>query len=80
MVAEDMTKYLFSQDDNTQFALERLPLNNKQKLEIDYQNLDSYISNIKYGQTNFLFINLNLQEVKLQMLQLLFDLQELLLM
>ena len=36
-------------------------LDNLEKLEIDYQNLDSYISNIKYGQTNFLFINLNYQ-------------------
>ena len=36
-------------------------LDNLEKLEIDYQNLDSYISNIKYGQTNFLFINSNYQ-------------------
>lgn len=36
-------------------------LDNIQNLEIDYQNLDSYISNIEYGQTNFLFINSDYQ-------------------
>ena len=29
------------------------------KLEIDYDNLETYVQNLEHGQSNFLFVNLD---------------------